>query len=74
MSGSKQVSPLKHHELADEFYDKGVEEIEEAIKRLRKAIEYFKLSRWHDRQAAVVAGTIDPREFAKQEKKEAKKK
>jgi len=74
MSGSKQVSPLRHHELGDRFYDEGVELIKEARELLKEAIQKFRLAAWHYKQAAVASGTIDPKEFAKQEKKEVKKK
>ena len=72
-SKSKPKSALDWHRRGDQIFDEAVEMLKEIDEMLDGVIKKFRAAAWHYKQASVSSGTIDPKEFAKQEKEARKK-
>ena len=61
-------------EKAEEFKERGDKWLREAIERVEKALECYRLAAYHYEAALTAEKVIDPTEFAKKEAQLKKKK
>ena len=68
------MSVKQHIEKAEEFKERGEEEIKIAVDHLEKAVQNFRIAAYHYEAALAAENVIDPKEFAKQEAQLKKRK
>jgi len=68
------MSVKQHIEKAEEFKERGEEEIKIAVDHLEKAVQNFRIAAFHFQAALAAENIIDPKEFAKQEAQLKRKK
>jgi len=68
------MSVKQHIEKAEEFKERGEEEIKIAVDHLEKAVQNFRIAAYHYEAALTAENVIDPKEFARKEAELKKRK